>query len=231
MRRLLPDPADDLTVEEAYPAPLGRSGPGGRPWIGLCMVASVDGSTVVGGTSGALSSDNDSAVLNRLRALADVIIVGAGTIRAEGYGPPSKSGQRLGVVTRSGRVDTSVPLFTSGAAFVITTEDADISGDIPGEVDTLRAGRGEVDLAAAIERLPEVVGRCDFAQCEGGPALNAAMAAAGLLDEIDLTISPGLVGGDGPRLTAGAPDLGDRYELAQLAVDEDSFLFTRWRRR
>ncbi len=227
MRRLLPDPADDVTVEEAYAAPLGRSGPGGRPWVGLCMVASIDGSTVVEGTSGALSSDNDSAVLNRLRALADVIVVGAGTVRAEGYGPPRTPGQRIGVVTRSGRLDTSTPLFASGAAFVITTEDAEVSGD----VETLRAGTTDVDLAAAIERLTGFVDRCAFVQCEGGPALNAAMASAGLLDEIDLTISAGVVGGDGPRLTAGAPDLADRYELAQLAVDDDSYLFTRWRRR
>ena len=66
------------------------------------MVASIDGSTVVGGNSAGLSSPTDTAVLAQLRAIADVIVVGAGTVRDEGYGPPRKQGQRIGVVTRIG---------------------------------------------------------------------------------------------------------------------------------
>jgi riboflavin biosynthesis pyrimidine reductase len=77
------------------------------------MVASLDGSTVVDGRSGALSSAADSEVLHTLRDLADMILVGAGTVRAEGYGPPKRTGQRVGVVTRTGRVDVTTPLFTS----------------------------------------------------------------------------------------------------------------------
>ena len=105
MRRLLPEPADDISVDEAYSFALGDRP--GRPWVGLCMVASIDGSTVVGGNSAGLSSDTDTAVLGRLRRLADVIVVGAGTVRDEGYGAPRKPGQRVGVITpeRQGRPD------------------------------------------------------------------------------------------------------------------------------
>ena len=71
----------------------------GRPWVGICMVASLDGATVVEGRSGGLSNPQDAAVLARLREAADVIIVGAATVRQESYGPPRKAGQRIGVVT------------------------------------------------------------------------------------------------------------------------------------
>ncbi len=120
-----------------------------RPWVGLCMVASIDGSTVVGGNSAGLSSPTDTAVLGQLRTIADVILVGAGTVRDEGYGPPRKAGQRIGVVTRSGDVDLSTALFTSGAGFLITTDDATFDA---GGVDVVRAGVGDVDFATAIGR-------------------------------------------------------------------------------
>ena len=109
------------------------------------MVASLDGSTVVDGRSRGLSNPNDSEVVLTLRDLADVIVVGAGTARAEGYGPPRKAGQRVGVVSNSGRVDPSSALFTSGAGFLIVPEAAPAT-----TVDTLRAGTTSVDLALAI---------------------------------------------------------------------------------
>jgi riboflavin biosynthesis pyrimidine reductase len=226
MRRLLPAPAAEVTIEEAYDTPLGRRDD--RPWCGLCMVQSVDGSTVVDGRSGALSSPEDSAILARLRRLADVIMVGAGTVRTEGYGPPRKPGQRIGVVTARGHVDLSTELFTSGAGFVITTTEAELDG---GSVDVLRAGSGAVDLAEVVSRLPELCEGASFVQAEGGPHLNGALLAAGVLDELDLTFSPRIVGGDGPRLTTGAVPNDSRYALAQVLVDEDSFLYTRWVRR
>ena len=107
-RRVFPDAAD-TTIAEAYGAPLDTRPHG--PWVGLCMVASIDGSTVVDGRSSELSSANDTALLQQLRSIADVIVVGAGTVRGEGYGPPKKADQRVGVVTASGSVDTTLPLF------------------------------------------------------------------------------------------------------------------------
>lgn len=226
MQRLFPAPATAVSLEEAYTGPLGSHAD--RPWVALCMVASVDGSTVVGGASAGLSSDNDSGVLIRLRALADVIIVGAGTAGGEGYGPPSKPGQRIGVVTGRGSVDTSSELFASGAGFVITTIETTFEER---GVDVLRVGTDRVDLSDAIRRIPEICPGATFVHAEGGAALNGALASADLLDEMNLTTSPAVVGGDGPRLISGAGELSARYELAQLALDDESFMFSRWRRR
>ena len=192
------------------------------------MVASIDGSIAVAGTSGGLSSPTDAAVLGRLRQLADVIVVGSGTVSDEGYGPPRKRGQRIGVVTRSGNVDLSSALFRSGAAFLVTTDDADFD---TGDLDVVRAGHGSVDVALAIDRIAELVPSCSLIQAEGGARLNGALLDADMIDEINVTTSPSAVGGDGPRLAVGAGAVGHRYELAQLAVDEQSFLYARWLRR
>ncbi len=230
MRRLLPEPAVDVTVAEAY----GVDRPGrvdGRPWVGMCMVQSIDGSTVVDGKSAQLSSPTDTEVLVTLRRLADVIVVGAGTVRAEGYGVPSKPGQRIGVVTNSGRLDLTTALFTSGAGFLIAPERLELPSGEAGGVDILRAGVERVDLADAMRRLPDLVPGVGFVQCEGGGALNGSMLAADLLDELDITTSPQMVGGDGVRLTTGAPDGSSRYDLAHLLVDDEGFVFTRWIRR
>ena len=226
MQRLVPAPASTVTLSEAYATPLGSRID--RPWVGLCMVSSIDGSTVVDGASAGLSSDNDSGVLLQLRTIADVILVGAGTARGEGYGPPSTPGQRIGVVTRSGSVDTSSELFTSGAGFVITTTSADFEER---GVDVLRVGTDDVDLSAAIRRIPEMSPGATFIQAEGGPTLNGALADADLFDELNLTTSPAIVGGSGPRLMNGASDLSERYVLDQMVVDDEAFVFSRWRRR
>jgi riboflavin biosynthesis pyrimidine reductase len=192
------------------------------------MVASIDGSTVVSGNSAPLSSPTDSAVLHRLREVADVIVVGAGTVRDEGYEVPRKAGQRIGIVTRSGRLDLGEELFTSGAGFLITPRDATFD---PGGVDVLRAGDGTVDLAAAIRRIPEIVPGCRIVQAEGGALLNGALLDGDAIDEINVTTSPAAVGGSGPRLATGGGDHRHRFDLAQLAIDEESFLYARWLRR
>jgi len=217
VRRLLPHPDDDVTVVEAYG--VDRPRPPGRPWVGLCMVASLDGSTVVDQRSTGLSSDADREVLHTLRGLADLIVVGAGTVRAEGYGPPEKPGQRVGVVSRTGSVDAGAELFTSGAGFLILPEDAP-----PSPIESVRAGRGGVDLVAALAQLD-----VDFVQAEGGAELNAALAEADVIDELNLTISPQMCGGDGPRVTRGAAPVVRRMRLAHLLEDRH-FLFTRYLR-
>lgn len=227
MRQLLPEPADDITVDAAYGSPLG-SRPD-RPWVGLCMVASIDGSIAVDGTSAELSSPNDTAVLARLRHLADVIVVGAGTARDEGYGAPSKQGQRIGVVTLSGSLDYDTELFGSGAGFVITTQTG--APDVPPDIDVVRAGHEDIDLRAVVARLPAFAGGADFVQVEGGAALNGAMFDADLIDEINVTTSPGTFGGAGPRLATGAASHAHRFDVAQLAIDDESFVYTRWLRR
>lgn len=185
------------------------------------MVAGLDGSTVVDDNSRALSSDADRDVLLGLRSIADMLMVGASTVRIEGYGIPSKPGQRVAVVSRSGDVDHDTELFRSGLGVLIVPTDAP---DLP--VETIRAGVGGVDLAAALAEIGRRYG-VDYVQAEGGPTLNAALVAADVLDELDLTISPVISGGDGPRLTTGAPDVLRRMDLAHLC-EQDGFLFTRY---
>ena len=215
MRRLFDHPTDHVTVREAYG--VVRPRPAGRPWLGVCMVSSIDGSTVVDSNSRSLSSPTDQEVLLTLRDLADVLIVGAATVRIEGYGPPRKRGQRVGVVSRRGDVDASSPLFTSGAGFLIIPEDAP-----PTTVESVRAGTGEVDFAGALAQLD-----ADFVQAEGGALLNGSLSAADVIDELNLTISPQLAGGDGPRVTSGSVQVSRKMRLAHV-LEEDGFLFTRY---
>ena len=217
-------PADRLLdhygVERHRPMP-------DRPWIGICMVAGIDGSIAVDGRSAPLSNPNDTAVLRILRRIADMVIVAAGTVRAEDYGRPATPSQRIGVVSNSGRIDTTTTLFTSGAGFVICPTAAP---DLP--VETLRAGEETVDLAAALGRLGEVGPEPTFVQAEGGSVLNGALAALDLIDEVNLTISPQMSAGLGPRVASGPVEVTDHdFDLAHLLIDETSMLFSRWVRR
>lgn len=223
--RVLHPTAAEVAVDELYG--IARPRPTGRPWVGICMIASLDGTTVVDGRSGALGNAEDTAVLGALRRAADVVLVGAGTVRAEGYGAPKQSTLRIGVVSRTGDVEVDTELFRSGAGFLVLPEDGPPA---PRGVDVVRAGRGDVDLGAVLRRLGEVVDEPRFVQCEGGSRLNGSLLATGDVDELDLTISPLLAGGDGPRLTTGAPPQLVRFELAHLAT-ADGYLYGRWVRR
>lgn len=222
MRRLHPEPAADLSILDLYDVERPRH-PDGRLHLGICMVSSLDGSTVVDGSSGKLSNPTDGEVLATLRQLADVILVGAATVRAEGYGPPAKAGQRIGVVTRRGELDLSSELFTSGAGFLVCPASCPEL-----DVDQLRVGDERVDLAQALEALGEMFPDASFVQSEGGALLNGSLLAAGLVDELHLTLSARMVGGDGPRLAAGSHDVVQGFELAHLGIDDASFLYTRW---
>ena len=194
------------------------------------MIAALDGSTVVDGRSGALGNETDAAVLRQMREIADVILVGARTARDETYGPPRKAAQRVGVVTASGRVELDRPLFTSGAGFVVTTEETPIGDPDASVPDIVRAGVDGVDLVRAISAVDELCERPETILFEGGPTLNGALLDADVIDEWDITTSSRAVGGDGPRLASGARDTMRPFALTQLGVDDDGFLYARWRR-
>jgi riboflavin biosynthesis pyrimidine reductase len=202
-----------------------RPAPAGRPWVGIGMIAALDGSTAVEGRSGGLGNDGDRAVFAALRRAADVIVVGAATVAAEGYGVPTRKDLRIGVVTASGRVDVDTELFRSGTGFLVMPEDGPPS---PPRVDTVRAGRGALDLAVAVSRLGEVTEQPRFVLAEGGPTLNGALLDAGCVDELDLTIAPFLVGGASKRLVHGARPVPIGFELVHVLTDGDGYLFTRW---
>ena len=157
------------------------------------MIASIDGATAVAGVSSRLGGPADQALFAVLRSQADVVVVAAGTVRAEHYGPLAVP---MAVLSRSGRLDWD-SLFTAAITppIVITVAEAPAlehkkAADL---ADVIIAGERDVDLAAALGALAER----GYARvlAEGGPTLNGQLAAAGLLDELCLTVSPLLAGG------------------------------------
>ena len=215
----MPDPTDlDPSQLAAAYADARRARHGGRPWVMVNMIASADGATTVEGLSGGLGGPGDRAVFSVLRALADVVLVGASTVRAEHYGPPRKAGQKVAVVSRSAELDWTADLFTSGAGIAVLPEDGDA---VP--VPTIRGGREDVDLAAVLRQLDGQV-----VLAEGGPTLNGQLAAAGLIDELCVTVAPRLLGGGAKRIVVGpAAAEPTTLELAHL-LEEDGFLFCRY---
>jgi len=215
VRRLLPEPAAVIDVATAYADPV-RARHDGRPWLLVNMISSLDGAVAIDERSGGLGGAGDQRVFGVLRDLADLILVGAGTARAERYGPPKRHGLRVAVVTRSAQLDWSAPLFSSGAGLVITTEDAPA---VP--VDSVRAGRGAVDLPGALTQLGgEVV------LCEGGPSLNGDLLAADAIDEWCLTLSPMLIGGGAGRAALSKAAHPSNFRVAHV-LEDDGYLFVR----
>ncbi len=246
MRRLLPQPTpelddgellDDAALVQAYRLPAGRS-------LRMDFVASLDGAISIDGRSAGLGSPGDKRVFRVLRALADVVLVGAGTATAEGYRPVSPDSavgrlrESLGrptalpiaVVTRHASLDPASALVSeaAGSTLVITcaAADADRRAALAaaGAI-VLVCGDDDVDLPAAVEALAEH----GLAQvtCEGGPQLLHAALTARVVDELDLTIAPALIGAAARLLPDGLPAPVE-LELHQV-LEEDGVLFTRYR--
>ena len=243
MRQLLPVPGDVDPIAAYLAAP--RPAPAARPWVAMSMVTSLDGATAVGGRSGPLGGEPDRAVFRAVRAIADVVLVAAGTARTERYGPVRLSEAAAAARDDAGRppgpprlvvVSGSLDLDLSRAAegpvrpLVLTTEDADPSRRAAlEELAEVRAyGHGSVALAAALADLrADGVG---VVVCEGGPSLNASLVEADLVDEWCLTVAPNVVGGDSRRVVHGAPELGDAARPLDLVslLEEDGVLLGRW---
>jgi riboflavin biosynthesis pyrimidine reductase len=245
MQRLWPAPAEVDDVA-ALVAAEPRPKPDDRPWLLVNMVSSLDGAIAIDGRSGGLGGPADKAVFSALRAVADVILVGAGTARAEGYGPPRPTdstraarvarGQaavpRLALVTRSLELDLTAPLFTEAAErpYVITTRNADPErlAAVGGVAELIVTGDAAVDLRAALTALADA--GAGVVTAEGGPRLNGDLLADDLVDEWNLTLSPLLVGGAAARAVAGAPPAAHRFRLDRL-LEGDGLLLGRWLRR
>jgi riboflavin biosynthesis pyrimidine reductase len=225
VRQILPFPADPADLVAVYG---DLPDAGSRPAVRLNMISSVDGATALAGVSGGLGGPADQEVFAVLRAHADVVLVAAGTIRAEHYGPLPLP---TAVVSRSLRFDWDSPFFTSpGFRPLVVTVAGAPAPDLKraGEVaEVIVAGERDVDLPLAVDAL----GARGFRRvlAEGGPSLNGQLAAAGLLDELCLTLSPLVVGGEAKRILAGTgPVAGPRWRLCSLC-EGDGFLFLRYR--
>lgn len=221
-----------------------------RPWVFTNMIVAADGATAVDGVSGELGGDGDRMMFRALRAQADVILVGAGTTRAEGYRPPQlyeaaqgfrrERGQqprpRLAIVTRSLDLDPDMAIFADDRPetrpLVISSRRSwdERGGDLTERADRIAAGDDEVDLSDALTQLADR--GFDRVLCEGGPSLNGRLVSGDLIDEWNLTIAPLLVGGYSTRAAVGSMPGGPPPDMTldRVWLRED-YLFCRWSRR
>jgi riboflavin biosynthesis pyrimidine reductase len=204
------------------------------------FAVTLDGHATMGGRSGEIGSGTDTEMLMELRASADAVLIGAGTVRGERYGrllPDAERRERRRergldpdplAVTVSGGLDLpwDAGLFASGAGRVLllTSSDAD-PPPTQTPLTVIRHGGG-IDLAAALGDLRREHG-VRALLCEGGPGLHGALLAAGLVDELFVTLAPKLGGGEGPRLAEALPPGARELELRWL-LHEGGELFARY---
>jgi riboflavin biosynthesis pyrimidine reductase len=217
---------------------------GAQTWVRANFVSTLDGAAAgEDGRSSSINTGADRDIFGLLRALADVVLIGAGTARIEGYrrarvrvpwldlreGRPAHP--TMAVVSRSGDVP---PLLgeareDSGDVVLVTCERAgeegiDLARETLGEDQVIVEGRQSVDLAAALDALAlRGMGRV---LCEGGPHLMRDLTASGRLDELCLTLAPTLVGGDHTRITAGGPVVATF--VPRLLIESQGTILGRW---
>lgn len=235
-----PEVPDAAALARLYAYPEDR-------WLRANMVSTLDGAaTGPDGRTGSINNEADHRVFMLLRALADVIVVGAGTARVEGYRHPRPprgelAGLRTGrepapalaVVSRSAnlplQLTTPAEHAHPGKVLLVTCaaapEDAVAAArDVLGEEGVVVAGEERVDLPAALD---ELAGRgLTRMLTEGGPTLLRDLAAGGLLDEVCLTVVPALVGGGHPRILDG--DAVSAAFVPRVLLEEDGTLLGRW---
>lgn len=247
MRRLLPDaarlPLDELYAGLTLDWPVRAEG----SWIAVCMVSSVDGAVAVEGRSAGLGGPADLRALSRLRGANDVSLVGAATVRAEGYRPLTggsrrradrtsrglRAAPRLAIVTATGALDADAPVFAEPDEAPIVLAAAGCPPDRlralerVAEVRELPA-RAEPGIAAADVAAQLVADGLPRILLEGGPRLNAAFLAAGLIDEVFVTLAASAVGGDAGRIVQSGTEAPTRLTLVS-AYEHDSELLLRYR--
>jgi riboflavin biosynthesis pyrimidine reductase len=242
VRALLPVVQEDVDIHAWYAQDWIQTG-----GLRVNFISSVDGAATAQGLSRGLQTPGDNAVFAALRDLADVVVVGAGTARAEGYRGIELSRRRqelrrelgfapsppIAVISRSLDLDPAAELFARGSerTIVITRAAADSAARARLEqvADVVVAGDAEVDLPAA--RAALVDRGLTRMLNEGGPTLFADLQRAGLVDELCLTLAPKLVGPGGLRIVSGEQWDGGPAD-AQLAgvLEEDGALFLRYRK-
>lgn len=244
LTQLWPVPTDSQPVDPvAIYANDQRPTPNGRPWVMMNMIASLDGAIAIDDVSGGLGGPADFEVFRAIRAIPDAIIAGASTVIAENYGPalPSKQvqaqrvqrGQQatppIVVLSRSLRVAPNARLFVDNPTrpIIYTDSHADPSrrAALSDVATVVTSGNAGVDITAALGDLHDRGMKTVLV--EGGPTINAQFFALGLIDELCLTSSPMIVGGDGPGILRAAQLSTQTLTLDRLLM-ADSMLFSRY---
>ncbi|TDW19603.1 pyrimidine reductase family protein [Kribbella kalugense] len=210
------------------------------------FVSSLDGAVEIDGQSKSLSSDSDSRVFSTIRRLADVVLVGAGTIRDEGYTPLrlSKAAREwrtanglaenptLAIVSSRLELSAVNPVFQSAVRPIVVTHAAspvERREALAEVAEVLVLGEGDVDLQGVVDEFA-ARGMTQIL-CEGGPHLLGALTAADLVDELCLALAPLLAGPGSGRITAGTPTtLTRRMKLQSTLTASDDYLFFRYLR-
>lgn len=228
----------DLAELYGYPGQLSRC------FVRANMITSLDGAATVDGRAGGLSGPGDRVLFTVMREVADVVLVGAGTVRAENYSGTQLSvaarqrrqarGQRevppIAVITASGalephgrlfmRTETPPLIFTTTASIGATRE------RLHGRAEVLEASRADpiaVDPAAV---LAELARRGLYrVLCEGGPTLLGQITAADLVDQLALTVAPVLAGGGAIRVVICSASVMTRLRASHIATDQDGYLY------
>jgi riboflavin biosynthesis pyrimidine reductase len=225
---------DDQAIADHYAE-------GSRPnWLRVNFVSSIDGAVTVDGKSGGLGGDADRRVFDILRRLCDVVLVAAGTVRNEGYGPMIvddsaviarverglKPQPTFAIVSGSLDLDPTSPIFTKALVkpVVITTESSDalLRERLATVAHVLVCGEEELDVGAMIAGLAQL--GLTRIHCEGGPSLFGTLLAADVMDELCLTVSPLLAAGDSARIAHGDISAPRSMCLAGVLRSEDVLL-------
>jgi riboflavin biosynthesis pyrimidine reductase len=215
-----------------------------RPYTVANFVASADGRATFQGRSGKLGDDaGDRALFHGLREIADAVLVGTGTLRAERYGRLTRDPERrarrtdaglapeplCAIVTRSGELPVGIPLFEEPESRIVVFSPTDFDpGGCAADVQTVRLDPGELTLTTALRRL-----RSEYdirlLLCEGGPTLFSALLHEALVDELFLTLAPKLTGGGGGPAVTNGPELAEPATLAlQWLLEHNGSLFLRY---
>lgn len=235
------DDDDRLAAFYSYPERLDRC------WVRANMITSLDGGATDDGKSAGLAGPGDHALFSRMRQEADVVLVGASTVRIENY-----SGAQMSLAQRQerqGRGQTELPpiaIVTHGADFehdakiftrteipplIMTSHDAvaDARGRFGSTAEVIDASGSDadsVDLAVVLKTFAER--KLLRVLSEGGPGMIGLLIAHGLLDELCLSIAPILVGGRAGRIATGDGDAHTRMRRSHLLTDDDGYLYTRY---
>jgi len=238
------DTDDDSRLAEFYGYPEVA---GDRCWVRANMITSLDGGATTEGTSGGLAGPGDRAMFARMRQEADVILVGASTVRIENYsGAQMSAAQRLerqtrgqsevppiAVITHSADFDHDAKLFTRSEVLplILTSREtaADAARRFTELADVVDASGSHPDRVEPTAVLTTLASRgLRRVLVEGGPSLLSLFIEQDLLDELCMTIAPILVGGHARRIATGPGEAHTMMRRSHLLTDDEGYLYARY---